>query len=83
MHDVFLAAVINEANLAFELNTGLFEAVEVLAKESKGTTPEMESEEEEVVFEPPLKLAFDSQTEKVYSLTSVVAFIAAGASFQV
>ncbi|KXN88096.1 Heme oxygenase 2 [Leucoagaricus sp. SymC.cos] len=74
------AAVVNEANLAFEFNTALFEAVELLAGESSSEsilTSELESEEEDIVYEAPLKATSDPQPEKVYLLASVTAFIAA------
>jgi hypothetical protein len=72
---------VNEANLAFELNTGLFEAIEILAAENKDYTSELESEEEELVLETPLKPPSEAQTEKLYPFASVAAFIAAGPCF--
>lgn len=74
--------MVNEANLAFELNMGLFEAIEDLVTQNKDPTPELESEEEELVFEAPLKPTSEAQTEKIYPLASVAAFIAAGPCFQ-
>jgi len=78
-----LAAIINEANVAFELNTGLFEVIETMAAEHTGLTPELESsEEEKIASEVPLE-SEGSLSEREYSVASVAAFIAAGTSLQV
>jgi len=61
------AAVVNEATLAFDLNTGIFDALEALAVDSK---------EDEDTIETPFKIS-KYNTEKTYALASVAAFITA------
>ncbi|KAF9454878.1 heme oxygenase 1 [Macrolepiota fuliginosa MF-IS2] len=73
-NDNVKAAVVNEANLAFELNTGLFEAIQVFASEEKALT--QQAQEKETTNRASLEIS-GSRTEKTYSLASVAAFIAA------
>lgn len=62
----------NEATLAFELNTGIFDALEILAADSV---------EDEGAIDAPLK-ASRHNTERTYALISVAVFITAGPSIK-
>jgi len=64
----FVAAVVNEATLAFDLNTGIFDALETLVVNSK---------ENERVIDASLKIS-KYNPDRTYALISVAAFITAG-----